>query len=75
MNPFGEDDDDFDINMMIDRNLQVGHLVKAHFIKYEKIHDNMCAKKSFLNKQFSYLVLYSSKKLISNIHYDMLAHL
>lgn len=26
LNPFGEDDEDFDTNFMIDRNLQVGKI-------------------------------------------------
>lgn len=34
LNPFGEDDDDFECNWLLDRNLTVGHLSvrdKKHF--------------------------------------------
>ena len=27
MNPYGEDDDDFDMNWLVDRNLQVGYCI------------------------------------------------
>lgn len=32
LNPFGEDDDDFDINGLIDSNLQVKFVILAFFI-------------------------------------------
>ena len=31
INPFGEDDEDFDTNFMIDRNLQVREIIRGLF--------------------------------------------
>ena len=31
LNPFGEDDEDFDTNFMIDRNLQVREIIRGLF--------------------------------------------
>ena len=35
VNPFGEDDDDFEINWLIDRNLQVGTKFIEFIIKFK----------------------------------------